>query len=96
MKLCIFNGHPYHYEMFGFIIDFCLKYNYTIDIYTENKNSMQWLEWYKHFFKNINIYNISNFDINNLNYNGIFLTSSDDKKFLNTWYEKINIPIIYL
>ena len=95
MNIAIFNSFPFHYEMFGYIIEYCIYKNYKLTIYTETNNDYGYLNWYKNFFKNNFEYKLlSNFDPYNLNYSFLFLTTDDDKKFKNEWYSIIKIPII--
>lgn len=51
MKILIINNFHFHYEMFGYIIDFCKKYNHHLDILTGETNSLGILSWYESFFK---------------------------------------------
>lgn len=95
MNIAIFNSFPFHYEMFGYIIEYCIYKNYKLTIYTETKNDYEYLNWYKNFFKNDFTYKLLNdFDPYNLNYSFLFLTTDDDKHFKNEWYSIIKIPII--
>jgi hypothetical protein len=60
LKIGIFNGLEYHYEIMGFIILWCKKYNHKLTIYTTLKSNMGWLTFYKCNFQDRNFYfNIS-------------------------------------
>ena len=80
MKICLLNGLPYHYEMFGYIIYYCKKYDINLDIYT-NFMDKEWLIFYNKIFS-INFINIQDF-INNKTfldkYECILFTTEDDK-----------------
>ena len=48
-KILIYNGFPFHYEMIGFMLDFCRKY--TIEATLVNKvMNHEWLDVYKQKF----------------------------------------------
>jgi glycosyl transferase family 25 len=47
-NIAIFSSLNYHYEMFGYIINFCSVNNYTLAIFTDNSNyNNYWLDYYK-------------------------------------------------
>ena len=58
MELCqskkyiaIFSSLNYHYDMFGFIIQFCYINNYKLTIFVDNiNNNNGWLDYYKNLF----------------------------------------------
>ena len=82
MKIAIFNGFAFHYEMFGYIIDYCLSKNIELDIYTVNVYDINWLEYYNLFFhKNINYYPINRFNYIINDYNVVILTTDDEKLY---------------
>lgn len=46
--IAIFSSLNYHYEMFGYIINFCSVNNYKLTIFTDNLNHNNgWLDYYK-------------------------------------------------
>ena len=50
MKFLIFNNGSAHFEMFGYIIDYCKTYNHILDIISNNENDFLLNNWYlKHF-----------------------------------------------
>ena len=58
MELCqskkhiaIFSSLNYHYEMFGYIINYCKRNKHNLTIFTNTDNSLGWLEFYKIYFK---------------------------------------------
>jgi hypothetical protein len=83
-KIAIFNGFPFHYEMFGYICHFAKNNNYHVDIYTNKKNNMGFLDFYITVFKNISIFNSHIYDPKN-NYKFIFVTTDDDLFFKKEW-----------
>jgi len=86
-NIAIFNSFPFHYEMFGYIIQYSQKYDYKLSIFTSNSNSLGWLEFYKQFFKNYNFEykNISDFEKEKNNFDNIFITTDDDYAFNTEW-----------
>jgi GR25 family glycosyltransferase involved in LPS biosynthesis len=84
MKIAIFNGFNFHFEMFGYIIDYCLKRNIQLDIYTQIELDLGWLSFYKNKIikdsKDIAIIKASFYPSNN-NYDHIILTTDDDRFF---------------
>jgi glycosyl transferase family 25 len=101
MELCqskkhiaTFSSLNYHYEMFGYIIQFCYINNYKLTIFADNTNDISgWLNYYKNLF--------SSFEFETKHYNFfqqekylfdlIFLTSNTDKfyfEYFDTDYLK--------
>ena len=103
MQLCqskkhiaIFSSLNYHYEMFGYIINFCSVNDYKLTIFVDNINNNDgWFDYYKNVFssfvfetKHYNFFHQEKylFDL-------IFLTSNTDKlyfDYFNTDYLKKN------
>ena len=50
MKIAVYNGFTCHYEMFGYIIQFCSVNNYKLTIFTDNVNNNGWFDYYKNVF----------------------------------------------
>ena len=93
MKIAIYNGFPFHYEMFGYIIDYCKNKNIELDIYTETAHEMGWLKYYIiNYNKYVKFFSLTNFNPDN-NYNKIILTTDDDFKFKEDWINKKTICI---
>jgi hypothetical protein len=92
-KIAIFNSFPFHYEMFGYIIYYCYLNNFSLTIYTEDKNDMGWFIFYNTLFNNygnkyeLNFIHYKNFEEGNIknNYDLIFLTTDDDPIFQVRW-----------
>jgi len=97
MKLAILNSFNFHYEIFGYIIDYCVKKNIRLDIYTVSDNDLGWLSFYiinyipgndENFdFNNqedklIRFYPLKSYVVNN-DYDKIFLTTDDDNNISN-------------
>jgi len=91
-KIAIFNGFPFHYEMFGYIINYCKKYNYQLDIYSINTNEAKNFLFYKKLFgKSFTIYSTDSFETQIENYDYIFLTTDDDMLFKDEWINQYNL-----
>ena len=86
-KVAIFNSFQFHYEMFGYIIQYCQKYNYVLTIFTSTANSLGWLDFYKQFFHNFNFEykSIDRFSAEKDNFDIIFVTTDDDYEFKSEW-----------
>ena len=74
-EILVYNGFPFHYEMFGFILDFCNKYN--IDVTIINKiNDNSWLDVYRAKYKFNSLETLPPYD--ELNYYLFVLLLTDD------------------
>jgi len=91
-KIAIYNGFPFHYEMIGYIINYCILKNIQLDIYTETGNNMDWLKFYLLTFPKNSFRLKKKNDYNPFNdYTKIILLTDDDFHFKNEW---INNKII--
>lgn len=84
-KIGIFNSFSFHYEMFGFILNYAKNNNYKVDIFTNQNNNLGWLDFYKERFSNFNIIDFNNFNGNTNNYDKLFVTTDDDPLFKSEW-----------
>ena len=103
MELCqskkhiaIFSSLNYHYEMFGYIINFCSLNDYKLTIFTDNINNNGWFDYYKKVFSSFEFeakhYNFFQQEI--YLFDLIFLTSNTDKlyfEYFDTDY--LNHPV---
>ena len=95
-EICIINGFPFHYEMFGYIIEYCVHRNMPLDIYTEIKNNYGWLPFYKNNVCSlITFYPISEYNPNN-SYRRIILTTDDDPVLKDEWISDKIIAIDHI
>lgn len=85
LQVAIFNGFPFHYEMFGYIIYWCQQNNHELVIYTETRDNMGWLDWYNKHFNKQDYCSIKNFVKEAHWYDIIILTTDDDYHFKDTW-----------
>lgn len=86
-SVAIFNSFAFHYEMFGFIINYCNKNNFKLTIFTKQNNELGWLEFYKNHFKTCNFEykDISNFKQLQNEFDIVFITTDDDYGFKQEW-----------
>lgn len=80
LNICIFNSLPFHFEMFGYLIDYCKQKNYNLDIYTTDSNNCGFIKFYFHFFQFKNFFDMQTYNSNN-KYDKIILTTDDDYRF---------------
>ena len=93
--IAIFNGCPFHFEMFGYILNYAKNNNIWVDIYTTTDNNLGWLDFYRSKFSNFKIINIDLFfNIDKKKYKYIFLTTDDDYCIINKNISYENIIVI--
>lgn len=79
MKIAIYHGYPtIHFEMLGYIIEFCKDYNIELDIYAH-----YFLDWREYYAKTLNYAKewINPNLFNPEEYNYIFLLTDDDMSY---------------
>uniref|UniRef100_A0A6C0JJC6 Glycosyltransferase n=1 Tax=viral metagenome TaxID=1070528 RepID=A0A6C0JJC6_9ZZZZ len=91
MKVAIFNGFHFHFEMFGYIIEYCKLKNHELTIFCSFNNShLGWLSLYNSFFSDYQIEYKSkdefiNYSLEEKNaYDLFFLITDDDYSFCST------------
>lgn len=80
MKIAIFNGFPFHFEMFGYIIHFCKKTNDDLIIYTPPP-SHGWKEFYNTMYPKLQWKQPSEITSDCSTLDCIILTTDDDFSF---------------
>ena len=80
LNICIFNSLGFHFEMFGYLIDYCKQKNYNLDIYTTDYNNYGFIKFYFHFFQFKNFFDVQTYNSNN-KYDKIILTTDNDYNF---------------
>jgi len=84
-SIAIFNSFSFHYEMFGYVIEYCSIRKIKLDIYTETKNNMGWLDFYIKKFPNVFTFlHISSYKPDN-SYLKVILLTDDDPLFDKLW-----------
>jgi len=83
MEIAIINGFPFHYEMFGYLINFCRNYKHKLTIHTNIYNEQGYLLFFKHLFSDyeFEIKDMYSFDILKYKYDKIILATDDDPNF---------------
>jgi hypothetical protein len=98
MKIAGYSGHNFHYEMFGYIIDYCKKNKYELTIYCKKEFDEGYIDMYNNIFSNYNVdykeFYLLNTEINN--YNIVILFSDCDKSYTSTKNNVICIDHYYI
>lgn len=90
-KIAIFQGMDRHFEMLGYLFDFCYSYNLEFTLFSPT--FMDWEDYYNKIFdKKIDWNNPEFFSPDNFNY--IFLVTDDDPFFKDEWLENNSDKII--
>lgn len=86
-NIAIFNSFNFHYEMFGYIIQYCKNHNHILNIFTSTQNTLEWLDFYKNIFHDYNFQykNINEYESLKDTFDITFITTDDDSLFLNEW-----------
>ena len=78
-KILLYNGFPFHYEMFGCVLDYAKKYNLDVDIVNTREDTNKWFSFYQKYFT-FNLYkDLSVIDINC--YKSVILLTDNDFTF---------------
>lgn len=80
-RIAVFNSFPYHYELFGSIIEWCKNKKYSLTIFTEMRNNLGWIDFYREFFEFDNFLNYIEYSHYLHSYELIILTTDNDPKF---------------
>lgn len=92
-RFAIFNSFPFHYEMFGYIIEYCQARGGVIDIFTETANNIGWIQFYENKFPGaFRMFSYLLFNPIN-NYECVFLTTDDDPQFRDEWFNEKTLCI---
>jgi beta-1,4-mannosyl-glycoprotein beta-1,4-N-acetylglucosaminyltransferase len=85
--IAIFNSFNFHYEMYGYIIEYCKTNNYLLTIFTSFDNTLGWIDFYTDHFKNykFDVKNIYTFEEERNKFDIIFITTDDDYEFKKEW-----------
>lgn len=82
-RIAIFNCFPFHYEMFGTVLEFLTQRGLNFTIYSETRDAMGWFEVYTHTFGNLTINPVNAFD--HTKYDYVFLLTDDDFVYHYSW-----------
>jgi len=92
-RVAIFNSFPFHYELFGHILaHFACRNDASstaVSIFTETKNNLGWLDFYKTQFKTLNLQfrPVSEFCDARHEFDLIFVPTDDDFAFKREWID---------
>lgn len=78
MKIAIYQGLPYHFEMIGYAIDYCISQGYEFTIYCSCNSSYEksWMKLYGVLFGSLEWKQTRQF--NHIPYDAIIMLTSDD------------------
>lgn len=94
MKVCLFNSFPFHYEMFGYFIDY-FKDKCVVDIYTETHLNMGWLKFYlEKFPDNIKFFPLKKFSPE-MKYDYVIVPTEEDTNFLDEWIDNRTVSVVH-
>ncbi|NBX49393.1 hypothetical protein EBT25_05480 [bacterium] len=82
MKIAIYNGFPFHYEVIGHILEYCKSREYKVTVYSVTNNNWGWFDFYGVQPYPVNEYTHEKYD-------RVFLLTDDDWSFPYTPDEKI-------
>jgi glycosyltransferase involved in cell wall biosynthesis len=97
-KIAIFNSFVFHYEMFGYIIEYCKRNECLLTIFTSTEHTLGWLDFYPKFFKNykFEFKNPYEFEEFKDSFDFIFVTTDDDYGFKTEWINDKCISINHI
>ena len=96
LRVAIFNGLPYHYEVFGCIMHWCAKHNHSLVVYTKTERCLGWFDWYEARFKRedgkkLDIRRPEDFIRESHKYHVVFVTTDIDYGFEDRWMGFYNL-----
>ena len=93
MNIALFQSYPFHYEMLGFIIEYCNKnnLNYTVYCNMETNKHNEWKLYYEENF-NIKIKWENILEFNHIKYNYIVVLTDSDSFLCNSSSNKKLLP----
>ena len=97
-KIALYNSFNFHYEMYGYIINYCQTHNHELVIYTNHDINYNWLRFYKTLFTkySFRILDYTTFEKNKDTYDHIILATDDDRQFKNEWVNTKTICIDHI
>lgn len=95
MRVAIFNGFNFHYEMFGFALDYCFSRGITPVLHTPTDCSYGWFEEYAtRFQKTLDIRSPESYTPSD--YDAVLVLTDDDKYYLKRWRRARECPRVLL
>lgn len=84
MRVAIFNGFNFHYEMFGFALDYCFSQGIVPVLYTNTDSDYGWLEEYAaRFAKALDVRPVDSYTPNDVDV--VFVLTDDDVWYGHRW-----------
>lgn len=80
MKIAIFNGLTFHFEMYGYILHYCVVNGHSVTVYTQ-ESTHGWQAFYMKRFPTMIWKSCSDFISEYASHDYIFLTTDDDRVF---------------
>lgn len=81
MKVAIYQGFPFHFEMIGYVIDYCMTHGHTFTVFSPQSD---WIECYERIFKQPVTF-VDTHLLKPDSYDMIFLLTDDDRSFHEDW-----------
>jgi glycosyltransferase involved in cell wall biosynthesis len=83
LQLAAFNGFHFHYEMFGYLINYCKYTQHDLTIYCHIEKSQGFIDIYKKTFSDVSITfkNVHEFESEKYKFDAIILITDDDYSF---------------
>jgi hypothetical protein len=97
-NIAIFNSFCFHYEMFGYILQYCKDNKFNLTIFTNFDNDLGWFDFYDSIFQKqgYEYKHFNKFQEIKEQFDLIFVTTDDDPQFKEEWLinETINKKFI--
>ena len=92
-KYAIFNSFYFHYELFGYIIEYCQVRGGVVDIFTATKSNLGWIPFYEQKFPGV-VRVFSHTLFNPINdYACVWVITDDDTDFRDEWFDEKTLCI---
>ena len=92
MKVALFNGFPFHYEMFAYVLDYCSNNSIKVDCYTNKVNDLGWFNIFERDYNIKSWYSINSFKPSEYDY--VFLLTDDDYSYMPFWNKTTKVIVI--
>jgi hypothetical protein len=80
MKIAIYNDEDIHFEMIGYLLEYCYSYDVIVHIYSSFKNG-PYITWYNRFFDRPIDWKTDNILNSTIEYDIVFLVTDDNPKY---------------
>jgi hypothetical protein len=90
-KILLYNGFPFHFEMFGCVLDYAKTHHLNVDIVNTSEDTNQWFSLYQKYFSFKLYNNLSDVNINS--YCSVILLTDDDYSFPKSFVSDSTICI---